>query len=123
VQAFNEVFSAENLSGDASATTVGIPEGYPELTGTGAVLSPNPFSDVARIEYWHAERSRVKVSVFNSGGQLVRILKEDVEDAGRHELEWDGSDDRGNHVSNGVYFVQIRAEAHLISKKMLLVRR
>ncbi|MCB0284238.1 MAG: hypothetical protein KDF60_16745 [Calditrichaeota bacterium] len=82
---------------------------------------PNPFSDRTIISYTASFSNRMdnlSVKIYSVSGHLVRskILSppedetDDILDTGYHELEWDGSDDNGNQVANGVYFVVIKAK-------------
>jgi hypothetical protein len=82
---------------------------------------PNPFSDRTIISYTASFSNRMdklSVKIYSVSGHLIRskILQppedetDDILDTGYHELEWDGTDDDGNQVANGVYFVLIKAK-------------
>jgi hypothetical protein len=53
-----------------------------------------------------AHAGRVKVSIYDVAGRKVRILADRFFPAGEQELRWDGTDDAGNKVGRGVYFVR-----------------
>ena len=42
--------------------------------------------------------------------------------AGRHELTWDGHDDRGNGLASGVYFYRLYAQDRVRSRSLVLLR-
>ncbi len=74
---------------------------------------PNPFSprfEITRIHYGTGGRdASVTVEVFDFGMNRVRTI---VRDAGRsggteHEELWNGADDGGTTVRNGVYFYRV----------------
>jgi len=75
---------------------------------------PNPFVEETVFCY---DLSRsvedFKLKIFANSGKLIRTISfEDIVDdpnvaeVGYHEIVWDGLDDDGNEVANGVYFYQ-----------------
>jgi hypothetical protein len=85
----------------------------PVGTQLASYAYPNPFSprfDITRIHYGTGGRdASVTVEVFDFGMNRVRTL---VRDAGRsggteHEELWNGTDDAGARVPNGVYFYRV----------------
>jgi hypothetical protein len=74
---------------------------------------PNPFSprfDVTRVHYrLPGGASTVTVEVFDFGMQRVRTLLHDAARSGQDEYDaiWDGTDDSGSRVRNGVYFYRV----------------
>jgi hypothetical protein len=84
---------------------------------------PNPFNPSTTIRYSLPGRSKVRIDVTNSIGQLVAVLDNGKEDPGDHQIEW-----RANAAS-GVYFYRIDAESiddpgtrFVEVKKMLLLK-
>lgn len=67
---------------------------------------PNPFKDQTVIKYALPQSGVVRIVIYNILGQKVRVLKNRQEDAGIHEVIWDGRDRIGREVSSGVYFVR-----------------
>jgi hypothetical protein len=53
-----------------------------------------------------AQAGRVRVSIYDVAGRNVRTLADRVFPAGEVQLSWDGTDDAGNKVGRGVYFVR-----------------
>ncbi|MBI2505510.1 MAG: hypothetical protein HYW07_20040 [Candidatus Latescibacteria bacterium] len=55
-------------------------------------------------------------------GQQVQILVNEVQEAGFYQLSWQGTNDQGEAVASGIYF--IRLEAGLLSKfqKVVLMK-
>lgn len=83
---------------------------------------PNPFNPETTIRFSLQERSEVKLSIYNSRGQLVRNLIDESRSPGTHNVLWNGKDDNGRSVSSGVYFYKIRAGKFSSSKKMILMK-
>ena len=57
------------------------------------------------------------LAVYNTLGQIVATLVNGVEEAGYHEVTFDGST-----LASGVYFYRIKAEGFVQSKKFVLLR-
>ncbi|MCI0553751.1 MAG: T9SS type A sorting domain-containing protein [Anaerolineae bacterium] len=68
---------------------------------------PNPFNPSTMISFALPENGKVTLRVFTLTGQLVRQVASGDYASGRHEVIWDGKDDRGAAVASGVYFCQI----------------
>lgn len=91
------------------------------LTGTKEVyanhlakVSPNPFNDFTNVILTLEEKSNVEMSVLNSVGQVV---------AQRHYGELSGEQVlpiNGANFANGIYYVHIRLDNQLITKKVIL---
>jgi formylglycine-generating enzyme len=78
---------------------------------------PNPFNPTTTIRYGLPNRSHVTLSVFNTLGQQVAVLQNGEQEAGYHEVKFEGSG-----LSSGVYFYRLRAGSFLESKRFLLLR-
>lgn len=83
---------------------------------------PNPFSPMTRIAFSVPGRQRVRVSIFDVRGRLVRALVDDVFEGGRHDLPWDGANQAGEPVGSGVYFYRLEAEASVHGGTMVLMK-
>ncbi|RPI03284.1 MAG: T9SS C-terminal target domain-containing protein [Calditrichaeota bacterium] len=70
---------------------------------------PNPFNPTTMIEYRLPERATVTLQIFNVQGQLIRSLKDEIENAGVHQVLWDGRDQNHQYVPSGVYYYQLQA--------------
>ncbi len=74
---------------------------------------PNPFAEETRISYTviGEELDNLDIKIYTTSGRLIRTAPltsespdENILDLNYHELIWDGTDDDGNPVGNGVYF-------------------
>lgn len=86
-------------------------------------VAPNPFNPRTSIKYAIAPgEGTVHLSIHDATGRVVRTLVDGPVAVGRHEVIWDGRDDRGRVLSTGVYFARIRAKGVAQSEKLLLVK-
>ena len=83
---------------------------------------PNPFNPETAVSYQLPLAGEVELIIYNSLGQKVRTLVEARKPAGQHEVTWNGRDDRGQAVGSGIYYVQLRAQNSIQTRKMLLLR-
>jgi flagellar hook assembly protein FlgD len=76
---------------------------------------PNPFNPETWIPYQLATDSPVMISIYNSKGQLIRVLNLGNQNAGIYMTKnkaayWDGKDRAGEKVASGVYFYTLQVE-------------
>jgi glutamine cyclotransferase len=86
---------------------------------------PNPFRPETTIDFTisgGAGRSRaVTLTVYDIMGRQVRALADSEFPPGKHEVKWDGRDDRGGRVSAGVYFYVLSVGDTEIARKMTVL--
>ena len=63
-----------------------------------------------------------RVSVFDAQGARVRTLIDGELDAGAHHVDWEGTDEHGQAVRAGVYFVSCRVEGRTWSQRVVRFR-
>lgn len=83
---------------------------------------PNPFNPTTTIQYWLPKASRVILKIYSLLGQEVRTLVDSVQGVGYHEVRWDGKDEMGQPVADGIYFVQFKSDAFVRVRKMVQLR-
>lgn len=75
------------------------------------VVSPNPFRDRLSIRVGFGSGpispASFSIRVFNLTGQVVRTLFEGSVDPGRFSLYWDGRDQSGQTVADGMYLIRM----------------
>ena len=67
---------------------------------------PNPFNASVTIFFECGVSAFTRLDVYNVLGQKVRTLVSERLVAGEHRIVWNGCNDYGTAVSNGVYFVR-----------------
>jgi hypothetical protein len=78
---------------------------------------PNPFNPSTTIRYGLPHRSAVQLTIFSTLGQQVATLVEGEQQAGYHEVQFNGSG-----LSSGVYFYRLTAGTFVQARKLLLLR-
>jgi subtilisin family serine protease len=78
---------------------------------------PNPFNSSTALSYQLSAYSHVNLRVFDLTGKLVRVLEDNWQAAGRHEVTFDGSG-----LSSGIYFVRMQAGEFTQSRKLVLLK-
>jgi len=83
---------------------------------------PNPFNPQTKIEFAIPKASHVSLKIYNSLGEEVATLVDNIFNAGTHVVEWNGRNRFNAAVASGVYFYRLTAESFVQTKKMLLIK-
>ncbi|MBN1352658.1 right-handed parallel beta-helix repeat-containing protein [candidate division KSB1 bacterium] len=83
---------------------------------------PNPFNPATMIAYQLPRAVEVEINIFNLQGQHIATLVKDHRAAGYHRITWNGADESGQPIANGVYIYRLKASSFMAAKKMLLLR-
>jgi hypothetical protein len=70
-------------------------------------VRPNPFNPNGEIRYGIAREGRVRLSVYDTRGRLVRSLRDGWEPAGERAATWNGLDEAGVPAASGVYLIEL----------------
>jgi hypothetical protein len=83
---------------------------------------PNPFNPETRIEFFLPKRQHINLDIYNAAGQHIKTLLNAETPAGNHVVKWNGTDDQGKSVANGIYFYRFINEQgmHQIRKMSFL---
>jgi len=78
---------------------------------------PNPFNPSTTIKFELPRASQVTLTVYDILGREVSVLVNDREDAGIHEVKFDGA-----NLASGVYFYRLQAGTYVETRKLLLLK-
>ena len=121
--------------GDIKRTAVDSTTRTPELSPSAAALTavetallpnyPNPFNPETWIPYKLGKPSEVVLTIYDMRGQAVRTLEVGHQSAGIYRSRersayWDGRNEMGETVANGVYFCRLSAGSFTATQKMLV---
>ena len=102
-------------SGDITGTEI------PKVTSLSDNF-PNPFNPVTRVKFALKEKGRVKLRVYDVSGRLVRVLVDEIREAGSYEAVWDGTNNEGRATASGIYFCRMEAADYERTLKMVMLR-
>lgn len=107
----NVMVSAQDLSGNQGSATIQFQvAGQFKLDFVGNY--PNPFKNKTYIAYSLTEQTTepVQIRIYTVSGRLIRTLySSSAEEINYGEIYWDGRDQDGANIANGVYFYKIFA--------------
>jgi endonuclease/exonuclease/phosphatase family metal-dependent hydrolase len=83
---------------------------------------PNPFNPSTSIQYTLTRGGPVKLEIWNALGQKVKTLVSKKQPAGNYSAVWNGDNDAGRQVSNGIYLYRLSLGESAKVRKMLLIR-
>jgi hypothetical protein len=97
----------------------------PNVRPTSATLLanvPNPMNTETVIRYGLPADADVSLKVYDLTGSLVKTLVNGSVDAGYYSALWNGTNEAGQTVANGVYFYRLTAGDFSQSRKMVVLR-
>jgi len=78
---------------------------------------PNPFKDKTTIKYCAPVKLKIRLEVFDSKGNKVKTLVDEIKEAGTHKVEFDA-----NKLANGEYIYKLETKDYFDTKKMILLK-
>ena len=85
------------------------------------VINPTA-GEKAYLTYELPESGVVRVVVFTVNGDVVRVFHSGRQAAGSYTYAWDGTNERGNPVARGVYFVRVVGPDFDEYRKVMVVK-
>lgn len=67
---------------------------------------PNPFKERLNIRYQATDRNRINLKLYDVAGRLVKQINY-LNNKQSNQVFWDGVDENGRAVTQGIYFLQI----------------
>jgi len=83
---------------------------------------PNPFNPITRFTYSLPKDSRVKITIHDINGKVVKTLMNDRQIAGKRSVTWNAKNDAGLPVATGLYFYRMESGNFQNTKKMILLK-
>lgn len=83
---------------------------------------PNPFNANTIIPFKLPMSGMVHIAVYNMQGQLVANLVHDILQAGSHYVLWDGRNQRGQSVGNGIYLCRFESNGIKQTVQLSLIK-
>lgn len=83
---------------------------------------PNPFNPTTTIEYNLEKAAFVTLNIYNTLGERINALVNEMKLPGKHSVIWDGTNEDGLKVASGIYFYQIKTNEFDDCKSMSLIK-
>lgn len=124
-----DIFIA-TISSDNSSNTQYLIQGKPVFTkqeSQGRVNYelrnfPNPASNFTTITYSIPQPGKVCLKIINEMGRPIKTLVSGQQVKGIHALRWNMSDEEGNKVPTGIYFLRMEVNNYSEVKELLILR-
>jgi hypothetical protein len=100
----------------------GVPEPGVPNSALRLAARPNPARGAATLDYELPVRGPIRLAVFDLEGRRIATLADGVQEAGRHTVNWHGTDAGGRALGPGVYLVRIQAGGTSATLKLLRLR-
>ena len=87
---------------------------------------PNPFSENTTIKFCVAYKTNVKLEIFNSEGDLIKVLVDEEKGAGTYKIEIftkEGGNSSACQFCEGIYMYKLKAGNYLSEKKMVVSKK
>lgn len=88
---------------------------FPELTVFANY--PNPFNVATRVQFSLPFKTKIKISVFNSLGEILEVIADDEFSHGIHSVEWNA-----DKYSSGIYIINVRGDYFSKNLKAILIK-
>lgn len=83
---------------------------------------PNPFSVATQICVFFPNDNSISLRIFDKSGNLVCEIARGDFSRGMHSFFWNGLNDHGERVKEGIYFYNLVTKNHAIAGKLILTR-
>lgn len=101
---------------------IGIEEFETGYLSQEITISPNPSKSRMTISYQLSKATPVKLSVYDIQGRLVKVLVNDIQNAGSYKAVWYGFDNNNKTVSAGIYLCRFSTEYGTHIEKLIFIR-
>ena len=121
--------TAVDIHGNVSPYAFLQPAGTTDAPGAGlprelalSAPAPNPLRGSCTMRLALPRGANVALAVYDQQGRRVRALLAGALPAGEHPVAWDGRDDGGRPVANGIFFVRCEAEGRTLTRRIVAIR-
>ncbi|MDO9068888.1 MAG: T9SS type A sorting domain-containing protein, partial [Deltaproteobacteria bacterium] len=106
----------------SAAGVLGQPAELPASAGMMLSCRPNPLSSEAVISFTLPSTGRAGLSIYDITGRQVYQSPMISANPGGNHFYWNGRDQSGRLLGNGVYFCRVNAGDHAGTVKVTLIR-
>ncbi|MGQ9810582.1 MAG: M28 family peptidase [bacterium] len=104
---------------DASSGVGPGKEGQPGIAMLA--MSPNPVMDSDVRFTIYSDGARVSLKIYDVSGRLVRTVLQNEKIEGSRDFLWDGRNQSGSKVSEGIYMVRLEGGSRTVTQKIVFL--
>jgi len=101
--------------------TVGLDRGSAVDMKDLLTVFPNPFNRQTSFRIRGFQNQDIVVTIVGSNGQCIWKIQDHPDQNGTYEMTWDGCDQHGIRVGDGLYLVVLQIGKHLIYRKIMKI--
>ena len=79
-------------------------------------------SDEVMITYKNSKNSRVNIRVYDNTGHFIRTIYDGVSYDELNIIKWDGRDENGGKVKNGIYVIKIETPEYSEYRRVIVIK-
>ena len=84
---------------------------------------PNPFNPTINIPFTIEKLRNISILIFDISGRLVNTIAENESfHPGIYQKIWNGTNNLGQNISSGTYFIQISSNHEIFHQKITYIK-
>lgn len=84
---------------------------------------PNPFDNETALKIMVEKDSRISLNIYNMHGELIKtVINDEYFTQGTYEFVWEGENNSGNQILNGVYFGVLSSTEQTNTLKLIITK-
>ncbi len=94
------------------------------IPDSGVVITNNKIrlGSCAGIIYHLEDATRVEIKIYNLAGELIKVIQDGNQPAGRYQEEWCGDNQTNEFVASGIYVVYVRTDFYEVTEKIVVLK-
>jgi hypothetical protein len=117
------VVGRDALNRAVTVTIQGSPSTTLPATATDLYpVIPNPTRGTSLLQYSLVKAGPVNLAIYSVDGRLVKTLVHGVQEAGRYQFTWDGTDAQGTLIKSGMFYVRFEASGMRKSRVLAVIQ-
>lgn len=117
-----DLYTEVSLGSSRSQPGSPIENAVDPFAGKSISVFPNPVLSSTEIRYRLSSPAKVDVAIFDPHGRKVRALFSGPQGFGNFAFRWDGTDDAGQELPSGAYFVRVNSPEMKAQSRVILIR-
>ena len=83
---------------------------------------PNPFTTQTAVEFELLAAGNISIQIYDLTGKCLKSSQQTTFTQGLHKIYWNGKNNAGNVMDNGIYIFELRSENFITKDKIILCR-